>query len=238
VRNHGPSSLSRPFGALVVTVLIALAPAACRKDPGPPSPEYEQARTSFNKLYGQKLDEAFLDPAMDGIEAQLLQVPAESMDAQPARELLQRIQQGRERMQAARQETEDAIASARRIEDFPSQPGTTPAPSTPEPEPAPPSAEPVDAGAPPGAGPVAGSPASELPYGYQRCFQRAEPVNVDGKGQRDAWELENRLACRQAYPSFADQIVLIEDGRVLTVLPKSAIRVTFVGRDGGAAPGR
>ena len=224
---------------LAITLLIALAPAACRKDPGPPSQDYEQARERFNKLYGQKLDEAFVDPAMDEIEAQLQLVPADSMDAQPARELLQRIQQGRERMEANQQEKEDAIASAREVQDFPTRPSEPGQPATPEPTEEPsPSAGPPDAGPPAGAGPVAGSSASELSYGYQRCFRRAEPINVDGRGQREAWELEGRLACRQAYPSFAEQVLLIEDGKVMTVLPKSAIRVTFVGPDGGTPPGR
>lgn len=215
---------------LVFTLLFTLVPAACTKSPGPESPEFEQARQRFNKLYGQKLDEAFLDPAMDEIEAQLQTVPTDSIDAQPAKELLQRIREGRERMQAAEQEKEDAIASARRVDDFQGDPGVRVPP--PVEEPPAPSAAP-DAGPAPGAGPVAGSPASELPYGYQRCFRRAEPVNVDGKGSRDAWELENRLTCRQAYPSFADQVLLIEDERVLAVLPKSAIRVTYVGPDAG-----
>lgn len=237
MRNHGQSSLCRPFAGLVITLLIALAPAACRKDPGPPSPDYEQARERFNKLYGQKLDEAFVDPAMDSIETQLQSVPPDSIDAQSTRELLQRIQQGRERMQANQKATADAIASAREVQDFPSRPSEPSQPPEPPAEP-PPSVGPPDAGSPAGAGPVAGSPASELSYGYQRCFRRAEPINVDGKGSREAWEPESRLACRQAYPSFADQVILIEDGRVLTVLPKSAIRVTYVGPDGGTAPGR
>lgn len=219
---------------LVFTLLIALVPAACTKSPGPPSPEFEQARQRFTKLYAQKLDEAFLDPAMDGIEAQLQTVPTDSVDAQPAKELLQRIREGRERMQAAEQEKADAIAAAREVEDFQVDP-TVRVPPPVEEAPAP-SATP-DAGPGPGAGPVAGSPASELSFGYQRCFRRAEPINVDGKGQRDAWEIEDRLTCRQAYPSFADQVLLIEDGRVLAVLPKSAIRVTYVGPDAGT-PGR
>lgn len=234
MRNHGPS-LSRPLTGLVFTLLIALMPAACTKSPGPASPEFEQARQRFTKLYAQKLDAAFLDPAMDGIEAQLQTVPADSIDAQPAKELLQRIREGRERMQTAEQEKEDAVAAAREIPDFPSaprEPGPAPVDEPPAPSVAP------DAGTAPGAGPVAGSPASELSYGYQGCFRRAEPVNVDGKGRRDAWEMESRLTCRQAYPSFADQVLLIEDERVLTVLPKSAIRVTYVGPDGGTPAGR
>ena len=239
MRNHSQTPLCRPLAGLVFTLLIALTPASCTKSPGPASPAYEEAHQRFSKLYGQKLDEAFLDPAMDEIEEKLKQVPPDSMDAQPARELLERIRDGRERMEAAEKEKEAAIASAHRVDDFPArenEPGTP----TPTEEPGPgPSAETPDAGTPrPGAGPVAGTSASELSYGYERCFRRGEPLNVDGKGSRETWELENRLTCRQSYPSFAEQVVLIEDGRVLTVLPKSAIRVTYVGPDGGPPPGR
>lgn len=239
MRNHGQTSLSRPFTGLVFTLLISLVPVACTKSPGPKSPEYEQAHQRFSKLYGQKLDEAFLDPAMDEIEAQLQQVSPDSMDAQSAKDLLKRIREGRERMQAAAQDTEDAIAAAREVQDFPpSQPGT-PAPPPDEEPPPPPSAGPPDAGAPPpGAGPVMGSPASELSYGYERCFRRGESLNVDGKGPRETWVLESRLACRQSYPSFNGQVLIIEDGKVLATVPESAIRTTFVGPDGGPPPGR
>ncbi len=236
MRNHSLSTLCRPLAGLVSTLLIVLAPVGCRKEPGPPSPEYEQARQQFSKLYGQKLDEAFLDPGMEEVEALLQQVPPESMDAQPARELLQRIQQGRARMEAARQETEEAIASARQVDEFPTTPESE-QPSAPTAAAGEPEAGTPDAGSDL-SGPVAGTPASELSFGYQRCFQRGQPINVDGRGSREAWELVDRLSCRQAFPSFVEQVVLIEEGRVLTVLPKSAVRVTYVGADGGPVPGR
>jgi hypothetical protein len=237
VRNHGQSTLCRPLAGLAITLLIALAPAACTKSPGPPSQDYEQARQRFNKLYGQKLDEAFLDPSMDAIETQLQNVPPDSMDAQPAKELLQRIRDGRQRMAAAQREKDAAIAAARRIDEFrPDENARQPPPAPTEAAPA--ASEPPDAGPPAGAGPVSGTPASELPYGYQRCFRRAEPINVEGKGTLDAWELEERVACRQSYPSFAEQVILIEGSKVLAVLPQSAIRVTYVGPDGGTPSGR
>jgi hypothetical protein len=235
VRNHSLTTLSRPLLGLVSTVLIALAPAACRKPASEPSAEYEQAHQRFSKLYGQMLDEAFLDPQMDEIQDQLHQVPPDSMDAQSARELDQRIKDGRARMEKARKEQEDAIAAAHVVDTVPS---TAPAP---EPEPAapqPPPEEPKDAGTP-DRGPVAGSPASELSAGYQSCFHSSKPITVTGHGLRDAWEMDDSTRCSQAYSAFTGQVILIEDGKVLAVLPKSSVQVIYPdagtprGNDGG-----
>ncbi len=231
MRNHSLTTLSRPLVGLVSIVLIALAPAACRKELGPPSAEYEEAHKRFSKLYAQKLDAAFLDPQMDEIEALLAQVSAESMDAQSAKELQQRITEGRARAEKARQEQEDAIASARRVDTF------TPEPRAPEPEPTPAPEEPKDAG-PSSEGPVEGSPASELVAGYLGCFQRnPKPITVMDRGPREAWEMSDRARCNLTFPAFVGQLVIVEEGKVLTVLPKSAVRITYQQTDGGTVMG-
>ncbi|WP_224363090.1 hypothetical protein [Hyalangium versicolor] len=216
---------------LVSTVLIALAPAGCKKDSGPPSPEYEQAHQRFSKIYAQKLDQAFLDPEMDAIDALLEQVPADSMDAPSAKELQQRIKAGRAKMEAAQEEQQEAIESAHQVDSVPS----SPEPEA-EPEPTPPPAEPKDAGTP-DLGPVAGSPASELTAGYLGCFQAGKPIDIQGKGLRDAWEMSSRARCSQQYPAFVGQVVLVEDGKVLAMLPKSAIVTTYKLQDGGTSTG-
>ncbi len=229
VRNHSLTTLRRPLLGLVSTVLITLAPAACRKQSAAPSPEYDQAHQRFSKLYSQKLDDAFLDPQMDEIQALLQQVPADSLDAQSAKELDQRIRDGRARMEKAQKEQADAIASAHKVDTFPSTP------AAPEPEEAPkPAEEPKDAGAK-DQGPVVGSPASELPAGYLGCFHSSKPITVTGRGLRDAWEMSDATKCSQAYPGFVAQVILVEDGKVLAVLPKSSVQVTYP--DGGAPRG-
>jgi hypothetical protein len=216
---------------LVSTVLIALAPAACRKDPGPPSEAFEEAHQRFSKLYGQKLDDAFTDPQMDEIEALLQQVPADSIDASSAKELQQRIKDGRARAEKTRQETEAAIASARQVDTF------TPSPRQPEAEPTSAPEASRDAG-PSSQGPVEGSPASELVAGYLGCFQRQpKPITVMDRGPREAWEMSDRLRCNQEFPAFVGQLVIVEEGRVLTVLPKSAVRMTYQTSDGGTVMG-
>lgn len=231
VRNHSLTILSRPLLGLVSTVLLALAPTGCGKKPGPPSEAYEQAHTRFSKLYAQQLDAAFADPQMDEVEALLTQVPADSMDASSARELQKRISDGRAKLEKQRKEQEAAIAAAHQTDPFPSSP-TTPEPP-PEPPPAP---TPRDAG-PVIEGPVRGSPASELTAGYLGCFLRMKQITVTGRGLRDAWEMSDRARCSQSFPSFVAQVVIIEDGKVLAVLPKSAMTTTFETKDGGTTTG-
>ncbi|MFL5350072.1 MAG: hypothetical protein ACJ8AT_35290 [Hyalangium sp.] len=232
MRNHSLTTLRRPLLGLVSTVLIALAPAACRKQSAAPSPEYDQAHQLFSKLYGQKLDEAYRDPQMDQVQALLAQVPPDSLDAQSAKELDQRIQNGKAKMEKARKEQEDAIASAHQVDSFPSTPYTPEPPATPKP----PSEAPKDAGTK-DPGPGVGSPASELPAGYLGCFRSTKPINVLDHGLRDAWEMSDAARCSQAYPSFVGQVVLVEEGKVLAVLPRSAVQVIYpdggTGSDGG-----
>jgi len=215
---------------LTSAILLVLAPAACRRDSGP-SAEYEEAARRFRALYAQKLDAAYLDPQVGEIEAQLQRVPADSLDANGARELLQRIQQGRERMQSQSSARDKAISAAREIPPGTSMPTLTP----PEPprKPEAPDAGPPDAGL---TGPQAGTAASELVAGFRGCFRRGAPIEVQGRGMRETWELADRTSCRLEYPGHVDVVLLIEQGRVLTLLPRSAIRTVAVTVDGGPAP--
>jgi hypothetical protein len=215
---------------LTSAILLVLAPAACRRDSGP-SAEYEEAARRFRSLYAQKLDAAYLDPQIGEIEAQLQRVPADSLDANGARELLQRIQQGRERMQSQSSARDKAISAAREVPPGTSMPTLTP----PEPprKPEAPDAGPPDAGL---TGPQAGTAASELVSGFRGCFRRGAPIEMQGRGMRETWELADRTSCRLEYPGHVDVVLLIEQGRVLTLLPRSAIRTVTVTADGGPAP--
>ena len=82
-----------------------------------------------------------------------------------------------------------------------------------------------------------GTSASELVAGFRGCFQRGAPIEVQGRGVRETWQLVgDRTACRLEYPGHVDVVLLIEEGRVLTLLPKSAVQTVTVTADGGAAP--
>ena len=220
----------RPLVGIASAVLLVLAPVACKRDSGP-SADYEEAARRFRTLYAQKLDAAYLDPQIGEIEAQLQRVPADSLDATGARELLRRIQEGRTRMQADATARDKAIATAREVPEGTSMP-TLSEPPPPAPV-EPPDAGPPDAGL---TGPQAGIPASELVSGFRGCFRRGTPIEVEGRGMRETWELADRTSCRLEYPGHVDAILLVEQGRVLTLLPRSAVRTVTVTADGGTVP--
>jgi hypothetical protein len=221
----------RPLAGIASVLLLVLAPVACKRDSGP-SADYEEAARRFRSLYAQKLDAAFLDPQIGEIEAQLQRVPEDSLDAQGARELLQRIQAGRARMQADADAREKAIATAHEVPAGTSMPTLSPREEPQAPAELP-DAGPPDAGP---AGPQSGTPASELVSGFRGCFQRGSPLDVEGRGMRETWELADRTSCRLEYPGHVGSLLLIEQGKVLTLLPKSAVRTVTVTADGGAVP--
>jgi hypothetical protein len=199
-----------------MALLLVVAPIACRK-PAQPSEEFAQARTRFGKLYAEKGDGAFVDPEIEQIESMLARVPSNSLDAAAAGELRARIQAGRQEAQTRAKAQEDALAKARAPGEMPSGFKSIPIP-TPAPEKPP---EPVDAGP---SVPQVGTLASELASGFSGCFQKADPVEVLGRGLRDRWELQDRAACRQQYGSFQDQMLITEEGKVIAVAPKSALK--------------
>ncbi len=205
------------FTGLLMALLLAAAPIACRK-PAQPSEEFSQARTRFGKLYAEKGDGAFVDPEIDQIDSMLARVPPNSLDAAAAKELRARIQAGRQESQARAKAQEEALAKARAPSEMPAGFKSAPTPA-PAPEKPP---EPVDAGTP--AVPQVGTPAAELASGFSGCFQKGEPLEVLGRGLRDRWELQDRAACRQQYGSLQDQVLIIEEGKVIALAPKSALK--------------
>lgn len=207
--------------------------AGCSRSPAPPSPEFEQASRRWSALYAQKLDDAYLDPSIGEIEAQLQRVPADSVDSVASQDLLQRIQAGRTRMQAAQEDQRRAVANAGKLPTL--DPSSTNFPSPAEPV----AAEPADAGPEDAgviAGPQMGTPASQLVAGFEGCFTRGTPVTVEERGMRDTWQLSDRASCQLGYPTHRDSVLVIEDGRVLALLPKSAMRTVRRYEDGGTVP--
>ncbi|HEX8820703.1 MAG TPA: hypothetical protein VF794_12315 [Archangium sp.] len=216
----------RALTGLLTALFLAAAPMACRK-PAQPSEAYAQARTRFTRIYAEKGDAAFVDPQMNEIDSLLAQVPESSLDAVSARELRARIQNGRQQAEAQARAQSEALAKAREPASMPSgfnsRPSGLPPPEEEE-------EAPVDSGTPSGA-PQIGTSAAELAGGFSNCFQKGEQVDVRGRGLRDRWELQDRAACRQQYASLQDQVLIIEEGKVFALAPKSAIQV--MPSDGG-----
>src|SRR4051794_37713247 len=58
--------------ALCLTAALALA--GCRRAPGPPDANYQQASQLYQQLYASQLDDAYGDPQMDQVESLLKKV--------------------------------------------------------------------------------------------------------------------------------------------------------------------
>ena len=215
--------------SLAVVLLLVLAGCA-RKEP---SPEFTRASERFNKLYAKELDDAYVDPAMHEVEALLEKVPADSLDAQAAAQLLSRIRENRSRIEQTTKDREKALAAARTAPTFSGQSVSPPPPPPQSARPA--SAPVVDAGPP--SGPTAGMAMRDFNRLFGDCFEPAGPVEVTGRGPRDSYTMVDSDRCRRAMPAMANSVVLADSESVMGLVPKSALRRTLP--DGGtpaAAP--
>jgi hypothetical protein len=211
---------------LAVVLLLAVTGCA-RKEP---SPEYTRASERFNKLYAKELDDAYVDPAIREVEALLEKVPADSLDAQVASQLLTRIRENRARIEQASKDRDKALAAARTAPKFSGPSVSAPPPPPPGARPAPPA--PVDAGPP--SAPTAGMPMRDFNRLFGDCFEAAGPVEVNGRGPRDSYTMVDSDRCRRAMPALASAVVLADSEAVMGIVPKSALRRTPA--DGGTAP--
>ncbi|MBI3182906.1 MAG: hypothetical protein HYZ28_12280 [Myxococcales bacterium] len=212
--------MRNPLGTLV----LALALFACSKSK--PSPEYAQAMSLHASLYAEKLDDAYWDPRMAEVEALLSKVPESSLDHAAAKDMLERIASGRERVKAEDEQRKKAVAEALKpVPMPPSEPSALPPPA------------PKAAEAPPDAGPtqpVSGMSAAEFLARFSGCFRQADAVEVTGRGKMDSYELKDIANCRDRHPGFADRVVLLEAGKVYDFVAKSAFRLEWRLPDGGS----
>jgi hypothetical protein len=191
------------------------------------SDAFVKASTDFAHLYGKKLDDAYADPAMDAIEAQLASVPADSLDVDAAHALLQRIHDGKAQLAAA------AEARAKQL-----QAANAPVPDIAF------KAEPPsgghDAGAAEDAGlpahPTAGMPVALFSKLFSDCFTAGQPVNVQGLGMRDTYVLQDFNFCKTQHAGFDQSIVVVDGPKILGVFPKSLLAYPDAGATSQAAP--
>jgi hypothetical protein len=232
-RRNPPSGVSTEavLRKVAVLAMLALACVGCSRH-REPSADFSRASESFNKLYAQRLDDAFLDPKMREIEALLQRVPADSLDAQAAADLLKRIREGRARMQKAQDEAQAASAAAR----TPSTVSLSPREARTETSAPPPPPPPPDAGPAEAVQPTAGMSMVEFNRRFADCFQVAGPVTVQGAGQRDSYELVDVSRCRTAHPTFVDVIVVADGQAVMGIVAKSALLQPVTPDAGPASP--
>ena len=219
---------------IVLVAALALGAAGCKKHK--PSPDYAEAVALYDRLYADKLEDAYIDPGMAQVEELLARVPADSRDQQAAAELMAKIQAGRARISAENDARQKTIADALKPVDFKSgsegptfvQPATPPAP---EPSPDAAVAAP-DAGA---TQPLTGMTAAEFQRRFSTCFALFKPLEVTGQGLCDAYELKDMALCRERHPGFVSALVLTNAEKVVGIAPKSAMVVEYRYPDGGLA---
>lgn len=210
---------------LIVPLAVAVAMLACSKR-GNPSPSYTQAQELFQRVYAEKLDEAFDDDRMPKVEQLLANVPATSSDAPAARQLSERILTGRAHQREETKKRKENLAAAREPVTLPPsqyvRPNVEVAAGTPPPA--------VDAGPP--RNPSPGMPYDQFVDLFSGCFRQRGSIMVEGHGMKETWELKDITNCRDRHPGFDELIVLIDENKILATVRKDAIQK--VAADGGA----
>src|SRR5256885_628533 len=210
--------------ALALAALLAFGLAGCRK--ARPSPQYLQASMLYESLKDRLGDEAYAEPEMTQVEGLLEKVDSSSADAQKASELKAAIASDRVRVARESAERQKAIADAVRApEGFHfSEPLHVEQPPAAAVEVAP------DGGA---AAPVPGMSERELNARFSRCFEGWQEISIDGHGMRGTYRLKDLGVCRDLFPAFTSSVLIIEDSKVLAMVPQSAITTTIVPNDAG-----
>ena len=206
-------------------VLALLLAIACRKSPGPPDPNFQEASQIYQQLYVAKLDDAYGDPQMDTVVGLLQKVDHGSVDAPAADSLLGTIKRGREEFAKARAERDKMQKAAQEIV---TGPNIDPSRVLGLGE--------VDAGAPPDPfGP--GASISEINAASGGCLVPGEPFreNVTNRAGT-VYRLSSSAACTQRLTGFIGQMVLVTDGRIYRRVAESEGRQVSVLADGGVVP--
>lgn len=222
----------RTLSLLLLAVVLAVG-SGCKKKQ--PSQEFTDASTQFAALYGEKLDEAYLDPAMDDIVSKLQRVPEDSTDTQAAKELLARIETGRAKLreQAAAREAAKAEALKTQVVPFnPTNTGTTQTNTQVEP---PPQAATPDAGPNVAVAPRPGMTLAEFDKAFGDCFDYGVTIFLEGAGQgaADSRTLKDLNRCKDRLPGYEGKMVLFQNGSVVNIVNKADIKAVTPEQDGG-----
>lgn len=194
---------------------------ACKRKPPQPSPQYEKASRIHQDLYVRKLDAAYLDPRMDEAVTLLKQVPAESVDAAAAQELLQTIEKGRAQAKAENAEREKAQADLQKGLDSLSAVDPTKVLNA-----AAPAAGAADPGAPAEADPYGeGASIADLNRQSGGCLVAGITFTEEGSKKRGVtYKVANSSECRAKLPGMVGELVLVIDGRVYRRVPADSVR--------------
>ncbi len=222
--------MRRTFACAAVLLLVL----GCHKKPLP-SPQYAEALGVFTSLVDGKGDEAWNDPEMDRVYALCNAVSDKSSDYEDSRKMMARIDQERARL------AKGEAAPARPEGDQAGPPPFKPPPTPTEAADAGPAEE------PPPAGLEIGTSWGTVQTKYGPCFTSIGSVTVTGQGagQADGYEWAGRPDCPKSLASTADKLILVRDGKILMLAPKSKATTETFNQladggltlpDGGAIP--
>ncbi|MHB8876419.1 MAG: hypothetical protein ACYC8T_22220 [Myxococcaceae bacterium] len=222
--------MNRPLRTALFAALslcLALAAPGCKKPK--PSPEYASAQALFGTVYGEQLDDAYVDPRMAEVEALLATVPADSLDHKSATELQAKIASERARVTADNAARQQAIADAlkpveMKFDERPSAPADAPTEAAPEVP---------DAGPP--TQPMSGMATAEFLRLFSGCFTQGPTIELTGHGMCETYELKDITNCRDRHPGFLTALLVLGEGKILSVVSKSQLKTKLVLPDGGLA---
>lgn len=192
--------------AVIVSLLLL---SACHRQSGPDA-NFEQASRLYQRLYAAQLDDAYADPQMDQVVADLKKVDPASIDNDAAQSLLGTIQRGREALakdRAAREKMAQAAAVTAQMPMPTIDPAAVIAASTP------------DAGPPQDPyGP--GALVADINSSTGGCLTGMEPFNENGTSVSGViYRVVPTDNCRGKLPGFVGQAVLVVNGRVYRRIP-------------------
>jgi len=207
-----------------IALLLALAAAAAACSRPQPSPDYQEARRRHAALLQQSPLDAYEQPDMAAVLELLERVPRESLDAEAAADLRQRILGERQALadQAARRARMLAGAAAPTA-DIPTAGGAgsaSAAPATAE-------AVPATADARPPSELAGGTSLADFQKSRGPCFEARAPARLvrDGKTvEGEAWALRDDPACRKQNPAEVGRLVVFSGGKLVEVAEAAAAK--------------
>lgn len=210
-----------------ISLALALAAglAACSRPQ--PSPEYEKARQLHAALVARSPLDPYAQPQMAQVVELLSQVPPDSLDAEAARALREKVE-GELKAQA-----EERTRRARLVEGAGRAAALAPEPAAPSAEAAPAAeaAAPVER---PPSSLAPGTSLTEFQKSQGECFEAKAPARIAGEGGKSiegqAWGLKESEACKKAHPGTVGRMVLFADGKLLEVREAAEAKVESVTR--------
>jgi hypothetical protein len=237
--------------AMRTALALSLAASLCACHRPQPSPEYRQARDRHFEILASYPLDAYARPEMDEVLSLLERVPPDSLDAEAAASLRDKIVGERRAIAEERVRREKLIESAGKPSTWVAGPagGAGGGPGGGGSGDAPPAGDAaVGQG---GQGPArppsqlaAGTPLAAFQKEQGGCFEAKAPARIgqrEGKPlEGEAWGLKDDESCRKAHPAEVGRLALFADGKLVEVREAGEAKATpvtqavkgVVGKDG------